>query len=101
MSDKLKALPGINLTGSPPGPETFEGPLNVFIGLHGVGLAANQADENKTIYDENFPNQPTIEPEPTPDPIGPPISAGKPVYPDMRKYVIDSDVAKRVLKRPR
>jgi len=95
------ARPGINLAGTPPDPETFEGPLNVFIGLHGTGLAANQAEENKATYDENFPSTPVPPPEEPPPPLGEPISAGRPINPDMSKYVLDRSVAKRVLKQRR
>ena len=93
---------GINLQGSPPDPETFEGPLNVFIGLHGTGLAANQADENKTLYDENFPAVVDPPPEPYPDPIGEPISPGQPINTVLgTRFVIDRSVAERVLKHRR
>lgn len=90
----------VNLKGSPPDPETFDGPLNVFIGLHGVGLAANQADENKTLYDENFPATEPIT-EPPPEPLGDPISPGRPVSTNRPNYVIDRSVAQRVLKQRR
>lgn len=92
---------GINLRGAPPDPATFDGPLNEFIELHGTALAANQAAANKAEYDTNFPDTPPpgAKGAPRPAPMGEPISCGKPVYPDMSKYVTDRAID-RVKVRP-
>jgi hypothetical protein len=53
-SDKTppKGKQRINLTAQPPDPTTFDGPLNLFIALHGVAVANINAAHTKQEYDE-------------------------------------------------
>jgi len=93
----------INLRGAPPDPNTFDGPLNVFIQLHGTAVAHNAANQTKKDYDTLNPAAVRARtPESPPSaPPGQPISAGRKLTPDPAKYVIDRRGAARSrLPRP-
>lgn len=68
----------------------YEGPLNVFIEKHGIAEGINRATETKKQYDANHPGAPAVmpaPPPPAPQPLGPPISAGRAIVYD-RPHVI-------------
>jgi hypothetical protein len=105
----------INLNGTPPDPEAFVGPLNLFIGLHGTAVGHNTAEQTKKDYEALHPpvqrqSQPVTEtdkqavldhrlPAPPPPPIKP-VSAGKPIAFDPKKYVVDTGITERVSRHP-
>lgn len=79
----------INLKGPPPDPANYDGPLNVFIELHGTAVANNTATQTLLDYEKLHPQPPAVtglrppeeEPPPpapvAPEPIGKPIPAGR------------------------
>jgi hypothetical protein len=88
--------PAINLKGAPPDPATFDGPLNVFIGLHGIAVANNTATQTKKDYDELHPPALQLEPtaeQPRPEPLGEPIGCGHAIV--YEKGVLDPGAARR------
>ena len=76
------------------------GPLNVFNEKIASADAINRAIATKVDYDTAHPPPP---PPPALDmtPIGAPISPGRAITPDPRKYVLDTSVRDRVLRKHR
>jgi hypothetical protein len=102
--------PRINLRGVPPDPATFDGPLNVFIGLHGTAVANNTAEQTKQDYDTLHPVAPEAaesrpvteedhdhpavnEPSPTPQPVSP----GRPIV-YSGNFIVDPEIQSRVAR---
>ena len=76
------------------------GPVNVFNEKIAAADAINRAIAIKTEYDAAHPPPaPLAAPDMTP--IGAPISAGRPITPDPRKFVLDTSVRDRVLRKHR
>lgn len=95
---------GINLRGTPPDPAVFDGPLNVFIELHGTAVANNTATQTKKDYDTLHPpavaRRQVVPPQPPPSTLPPqPISIGEAVSYD--NGIVDPGIAGRVLRRRR
>ena len=76
------------------------GPVNVFNEKIAIADAINRAIATKDTYDAAHPPAP---PPPALDmtPIGVPISAGRRITPDPKKYVLDTSVRDRVTRKNR
>jgi hypothetical protein len=103
--------PRINLRGVPPDPATFDGPLNVFIGLHATAVANNTAEQTRQDYDTLHPatpeaaaesrplteedrdHPPVNEPQPQPQPQ--PVSPGRPIV-YSGNFIVDPEIEARV-----
>ena len=75
------------------------GPVNVFNEKIAAADAINRAIAVKTEYEAAHP--PVLLTAPDMTPIGEPISAGRPITPDPRKYVLDTAVRDRVVRKHR
>jgi len=75
------------------------GPVNVFNEKIAAADAINRAIAVKTEYEAAHP--PVLLAAPDMTPIGEPISAGRPITPDPRKYVLDTSVRDRVVRKHR
>jgi len=76
------------------------GPVNVFNEKIAAADAINRAIATKDAYDAAHPPAaPLAAPDMTP--IGVPISTGRPITPDPRKYVLDTAVRDRVVRKNR
>ena len=75
------------------------GPVNVFNEKIAAADAINRAIAVKTEYEAAHP--PVLQVTPDMTPIGEPISAGRPITPDPRKYVLDTAVRDRVVRKNR
>ena len=75
------------------------GPVNVFNEKIAAADAINRAIAVKTEYEAAHP--PVLLTAPDMTPIGEPISAGRPITPDPRKYVLDTAVRDRVVRKNR
>jgi hypothetical protein len=103
--------PRINLRGVPPDPATFDGPLNVFIGLHATAVANNTAEQTRQDYDTLHPatpeaaaesksvteedrDHPPVNALPLPEPQ--PVSPGAPIV--YTAGIIDPEIQQRVAR---
>jgi hypothetical protein len=94
--------PEINLEGAPPDPEAFDGPLNLFIALHGTATANNTANQTLANYTELHPSDPL--PRQAPPPIEPaaevrPISVGSSLPYQRKDALPANDIATRHIYR--
>jgi hypothetical protein len=104
MSDSTDRAGPINPTVPPPDPKDYEGPLNVFIELHGTAEANNRATQTRIDYEQLHPEPPAdpLPPPPVPAPLGAPVSAGRRVSVDLtdtRRFFIDREITTRIRHR--